>query len=114
MTVSEKFIKLTGETDTDIATIMLERAEDFILGYTNRSVLPAILENTKLDIAVIIYNKSGSEGFMSHSEGGVSVSFGNESIPNDVLKRLNVFRLGRVGGVVFEKKIDEEIQGQEP
>lgn len=114
MTISEKFMKLTGETDEDMTEIMLERSENFILGYTNRTVLPAILEGTKLDIAVVMYNQSGSEGFASHSEGGVSVSFSSDGVPGDILKRLNTFRLGRVGGVVFEKKIDEDISGQEP
>ena len=114
MTTNEKFIKLTGENDEDIAEIMLERAENFILGYTNRTVIPAILEGTKLDIAVVMYNQMGSEGFSSHSEGGISVSFSSDGVPGDILKRLDTYRLGRVGGVVFEKKPDEDIQGQEP
>lgn len=105
MTIEEKFKKLTNEEDEAIVEIMLEKAEDYILNYTNRSALPERLEGAKLDIAIAMYNCSGAEGYASHTEGGVSVTFSNEKISNNTINALNFYRLGRVGGNVFEKKI---------
>lgn len=104
MTEVEKLAKLTGESDEELLSLLLENAEDYILTYTNRSTLIDRLRGAKLELAAAAYNKIGSEGIASHSEGGISVSFEND-IPPKVLNALNVYRLGRVGGVVFEKTV---------
>lgn len=98
----EKIKLLTGESNEALLSLLLESAEEYILGYTNRSRLPERLQGIKVDMAVIAYNKLGSEGTTSHSEGGISVSF--EEMPKSVYEMLNKYRLARVGGAVYEEK----------
>ena len=87
--------KMTGESDTDLLSLLLQDAETFVLSYTNRSRMIPPLEKTVRDIAVISLNRMGTEG-------GESYSF--ESMPNHIYSILNRYRLARVGGVTHEAK----------
>ena len=98
----EKIKLLTGESNEGLLSLLLEEAENRILVYTNRKKMPKGLLTIQLDMAVIAYNKLGSEGATSHSEGGISVSF--EEMPKSVYEMLNKYRLARVGGAVYEEK----------
>lgn len=49
----EKLKILTGEADEKLLQTLLEDAEEFILAYTNRTVLPDALNKTVRDLAVI-------------------------------------------------------------
>ena len=93
--------KLTGESDEELLSLLLDTAEDSILNYTNRTVLPPRLEVTKVRWANIAYNRQGMEGESSRSEGGISQSF--VEIPTEILSILNSNRLARVGGKTYEK-----------
>lgn len=101
MTDIEKLQRLTGEDDTDVLALLLEQAENRILAYTNRSYLTAMLEQVKIDWAVIAYNRLGTEGETSRSEGGISSSF--EEIPDSIRKAMNNNRLAKVAGYAFEE-----------
>lgn len=111
MTELDKLKKLTGETDGDLLTLLLEDAEGFVLAYTNRTWLPDVLRRTVRELALHAYNRLGTEGESSRSEAGESYSFDNA--PKSVYDVLNRHRLARVGGHAFEKKQVEDLPSQE-
>lgn len=72
-------------------TQMLEDAAAEILDYCNRDILPTKAEGLQRELAITYYNRQGSEGESSRSEGGISVSYSTE-IPDNIRSRLNAFR----------------------
>lgn len=96
----ERVKLLTGEENEDLIEAYLEEAEDFVKGYTNRSVIITPLEKAVRDLAVIALNRMGTEGESSRSEGGESYSF--ESAPRQIYDLMNRYRLARVGGITHE------------
>lgn len=102
MTELEKLKKLTGESDEELLSLLLEDAESFVLTYTNRTNLPEALEKTVRDLAVIALNRIGTEGESGRSEAGESYSF--DSAPRSIYDAMNRYRLAKVGGHAFEKE----------
>lgn len=98
----DKFKKLTNCNDTELLTILLEDAEEFVLSYTHRTKLIQELKKPVRDLALIAYNRRGTEGESSRSEGGESYSFNDA--PKQIYDVLNKYRLLRVGGKVYENK----------
>ena len=98
----EKVRKLTGEDDIELINIVIEKAEQFVKGYTNRTKIPDVLEGVVFDLSVIAINRMGTEGETSRSEGGATYAF--DTAPKQVYDILNKYRLARVGGHAFEKK----------
>lgn len=97
--------KITGERDSLLIEILLEDAKEFVLSYTNRSSLIPALEKPTRDLAVIAYNRRGTEGEASRSEGGESYHF--DAAPKHIYDILNKYRLGRAGGVAHETKTEQ-------
>lgn len=56
----ERVKLLTGEENEDLIEAYLEEAEDFVKGYTNRSVIITPLEKAVRDLAVIALNRMGT------------------------------------------------------
>ncbi len=106
MTPVEKLKKLTKESDDELLSLLLETAEDIILELTNRKTLPKKLEGIKVKLAVIAYNRMGTEGETSRSEGGISSAFSD--LPEDILRAIKSSRLARVGGKAYEKTDTEK------
>lgn len=102
MTDVEMLKKLTGESDEELLSLLLDDAEAYILSYTGRTRLPEPLERTKRELAIIALNRMGTEGESGRSEGGESYSF--DSAPKSVYDILDRYRLARVGGRVHEAK----------
>ena len=102
MDALERVKKLTGCQDEELLRILLDVAESYTLSYTNRSTLPTVLNGVVERLAVISYNRIGTEGETARSEGGESYSFDNA--PKEVYDILNLYRLARVGGYAYEKK----------
>lgn len=102
LTELEKLKKLTGESDEELLSLLLEEAESHVLAYTNRTKLPDALKKPVIDLAVIALNRMGTEGENSRNDGGSSYSFDNA--PQSIYSILNRYRLARVGGHAFEKK----------
>lgn len=100
MTELEKVKKLTGESDEELLSLLLEEAEMFVLSYTNRTKLIPPLEKTVRDLAVIALNRMGTEGESGRSEAGESYSFNDA--PKAVYDVLNRYRLARIGGRAYE------------
>lgn len=100
----EKLKVLTGEKDGVLLQILLDDAEQFVLSYTQRSRMIPALEKTVCDLAVIAYNRMGTEGEASRSAAGESYSF--EDAPKHVYEVLNRYRLARIGGRVYEAETE--------
>ena len=98
----EKLKKLTGESDEDLLSLLLEDAKEFVLSYTNRTEIMPGLQKTVRDLAVIALNRMGTEGEAGRSEGGESYSF--ENAPKHIYDMLDRYRLVRIGGRTYETK----------
>lgn len=83
--------------------MFLEDAESEILDFCNRDALPEKAEGLQRELTIIYYNRMGSEGESSRSEGGVSVSYSTE-IPENIKRRLISFRRLKLVGVDNENK----------
>lgn len=97
----EIFKKIKKCSDDEVEMYFL-RAENFLLGETNRTKLNAALEKLQLELAIIFYNREGMEGESSRNEGGISISIND--LPNSMQRIINQNVLARVGGHAFEKK----------
>lgn len=100
----EKLKQLTGESDETVLSSLLLRAENIILSETNREKLTPGLNRLLPELVIELYNRSGSEGEQSRSEGGVSVTYGENGLSKSLLQRIRMHRLARVAGHVFEKE----------
>lgn len=90
----------TGEQNTALLNVLYDDTVEWILAYTNRKKLPAVLEITARELTVITYNRLSTEGESGRSEGGESYSF--ETAPASVRDIIDKYRLARVGGVTHE------------
>lgn len=68
--------------------LLLDEAKDAVLDYIGRDELPERLKSVQVKLAAVYYNRLGTEGERSRSEGSVSRAF-DESIPGDLLLRLS-------------------------
>ena len=100
----EKLKQLTGESDETVLSSLLLRAENIILSETYRDKLTPALDRLLPELVIELYNRSGSEGERSRSEGGISVTYGENGLSTGLLQRVRMHRLARVAGHVFEKK----------
>lgn len=93
MSLSRLKLKLAIEDNTqdNLLNILLEDAEQTLLDLTNQDTLPAQLESTQEDIAILSYNKIGNEGESSRGEGGISRSF-EKDLPEPILKKIRKYR----------------------
>lgn len=80
-----------NEEDTVLLEQLLEDAEAEMLDYCNRDVLLPRMLGLQRELAIIYYNRLGSEGESSRSEGGVSVSYSTD-IPENIKRRLSSYR----------------------
>ena len=100
----EKLKQLTGENDSAVLLPLLLRAENIILSETNRDKLTPALDRLIPELVIELYNRSGSEGEQSRSEGGISVTYSENGLSTGLLQRIRMHRLARVAGHVFEKE----------
>lgn len=108
MTVEEEFKKVTGETDEELVSLFLDKAEETVLEKTNRPSLVKELEHFKFDLAVARYERDGESGESSHSEGGVNRSYRSD---DEILSSINKYRLSAAARRQLDaKKKDEEVQ----
>ena len=100
----EKLKTLIGESDEAVLLSLILRVENIILSETNRDKLTPALERLVPEIVIELYNRSGSEGEQSRSEGGISVTYSDNGLSTGILQRIRMHRLARVAGHVFEKE----------
>lgn len=91
---------LTGCADEPLLEILLEDARETVLSYTNRKNMIPQLKKPVRDLALVAYNRRGTEGEKSRSEGGESYSF--DDTPKQIYDILNRYRLARAGGKTYE------------
>lgn len=103
MSELKRLEQLTGESDQELLSFLLEQAKNYMLVETNRKVLPTQLELLAVDYAAYLYRRQTNAGETSRSEGGVSVTYDN-SVPDYIQEAVKKYRLARVGGHVFEAK----------
>lgn len=111
MTELEKLKILTKESDESLLSLLLEDAESFVLGYTNRTKLIHELQKPVRDLALIAYNRLGTEGETGRSEAGESYSFNDA--PKSVYSVLNKYRLARCGGYAHEEIKNTDVPSTE-
>lgn len=83
-----------GIADTSQDSLLqaiLDDVEGQILAYTNRIEFTTPMYPLQIKIAIIEYNKQGSEGMASDSQGGKSQSW-VDGLPQDVKTALTGFR----------------------
>lgn len=94
---------LTGCDDENLLTVLLNDAEDKILGLTGRKKMIPELYAVQRELAICNYNRMGSEGMSSRSDAEVGISSTFEDIPEIVRAQIYRYRLARVGGAYHEK-----------
>lgn len=99
----DKLILRLPDIDINLAFQLLEDAEAEILDFCNRSALLKKMEPLQRELAIIYYNRMGSEGESSRSEGGVSVSYSTE-IPESLKARLISYRRLKAVEIANENK----------
>ena len=87
----EKLKVRLNEEDIALLEQLLEDAEFEILDYFNRDVLLPRMLGLQRELAIIYYNRLGSEAESSRSEGGITVSYSTD-IPENIKRRLNSYR----------------------
>ena len=96
-------LNIKTNDEDDLLNLLLEDAENEILDYCNRDILPDKAQALQRELAVVYYNRLGSEGESSRSEGGVSVNYITD-IPPGIKSRLNAFRRLKLVGVANADK----------
>ena len=76
---------------------LLDDAEGMILAATGRCRLPRTLETAQVQLAAVLYNRSGTEGETAHSEGGVSSTMAG--MPEEIWRQIAPHRLAKVVSV---------------
>lgn len=99
----DKLLLRLPDIDINLAFQLLEDAESEILDFCNRSVLLKNMEPLQRELAIVYYNRMGSEGESSRSEGGVSVSYPTE-IPERLKVRLLRYKRLKAVGIANENK----------
>lgn len=101
MVLFERFQRRFGSTvpaeDKEFVLQALEDAANAVCDLTGRDIVPERLTDVQVELAIIAYNRRGTEGESSRSEGGISQSF--ESLSPLMLARLKNYP--RKVGVVY-------------
>lgn len=95
----------TEESDDNLLKSLLEDATAFILAETNRTYIPDKIISLPRRIALIDYNRLGTEGEKARTEGGGSYTF--DDLPESIQRQIRSVRIARCGGHAFEKKQKE-------
>ncbi len=78
----------------DLLEELLGAAGALIVAYTGRKAVPEQLVPAQLQLAVIQYNRLGTEGERSRREGGMTLQF--LDLPDRITQQLRAYRVGRV------------------
>lgn len=84
-------LNITDTTKDKLLNLLIKQQTNFVLDYTNNTILNINLENIVVQLVIIAYNKIGMEGMNNIKFGDISYSFSNE-IPHSILLQLNKYR----------------------
>lgn len=93
----KKLLGISNSAQDELLNVLLEQEQSKVLNYTRRDELPEALHPAVVSLALIAYNRQGTEGESSRSEGGISHSFVG-GIPEEIKMQLNRFIKARVVG----------------
>lgn len=82
--------RIPDAQDEQLLADLISEAADMICAYTLRESVPEKLNGAMLEIAVMLFNRMGMEGELSHSEGSVQRSV--EGLPEGIRRQLNPWR----------------------
>lgn len=87
---------MTNESDESLLITLLSIAETKVLNRLYpfddaKTVVPPKYRRNVLEIAVYLYNRRGSEGEMSHSEGDINRSYASASVPEAMFEGIVPF-----------------------
>lgn len=100
-TILSRLQVVIGTTDDDtLLTQLIYDAAEWVEAYTSRTSIPESLLRSVGDLALIAYNRRGTEGESARTEGGESYTF--ETAPQGIYDILNRYRLAKVGGSYHE------------
>lgn len=87
------------ETQDPLLQRYIDKAINKVMNFTKRdkAYVEKELQNQVIDLAIILYNRKGTEGLKSQSYSGVSETY-VEDIPNDIKRDLYAHRLLKRGG----------------
>jgi hypothetical protein len=88
-------LSLPGEAQAPNALLeeLLRQSGELIVAYTGRDSVPPALDGAQLRLAVVMYNRLGTEGESIRREGGALMHF--EGLPRMIEAQLRPFRLCR-------------------
>lgn len=105
---SEELLRLwlpedSGASDELLGSLLL-KAENAILDRIGKDILPERLWELKASLALIYYNRLGTEGETKRKTGDVDISF-DSGIPSEIEERLKNYprRVGVMNAVNQEK-----------
>ncbi len=88
---AEELFKLRLPADADLSNdevgALLLRAGNTILDITGRTEIPSQLIDVQAELALIYYNRKGTEGEKKRAEGEITMDF-TAGIPEDIIMRL--------------------------
>lgn len=87
--------RLGVEPGDKLVSVLWEDAKNEVLNYCNRSKVQKGMEVAIRNLAIVYYNRMGSEGESSRSEGGISRTF-ETGIPLEIKQSLARFRVAKV------------------
>ena len=102
MTNLEIIKTLTGCTDDNLLTALMQDAEEAILSMTGRTHMIDSLNGALRELVICNYNRLGSEGMSSRNDSEVGISSNFEDIPKTLQQKIMRHSLVRVGGVYHE------------
>lgn len=86
----EQIKLLSGKTDENIISLLVEKSKKEIESYLQQEYLP-VFENVMVDMAVVKLNRIGTEGLASQGYSGVSESY-IDQYPYYIMKQLDSFK----------------------
>lgn len=87
--------RLNLQSDDTLVVDLWEEAKQDVLNYCNRKKVTKEMQPSVLKLAVVYFNRIGSEGESSRGEGGISRTF-ETGIPTDIKQSLAPFRVGKM------------------
>ncbi len=101
--------KLADRTDADeLFSQLIDDVEAEALAFMHRTVLPDNLIKSIGDAVIVAYNRLGTEGEASRSEGGESYNF--IELPDKVYGPWKSYRLARVSSHAYESEQDSDTE----
>ena len=86
------------ETQDPLLQRYIDKAINKVMNFTKRdkAYVEKELQNQVIDLAIILYNRKGTEGLKSQSYSGISETY-VEDIPNEIKRDLYAHRLLKRG-----------------